>query len=86
MLRLNMPYRPRTLSTDLGGVSGRPADCLHVALRGLPDPVGLRYAFYEWRGLERGEFVGLANFIEVLFGATMAPVVWNAFWHNVLRR
>jgi len=41
------------------------------------------YAFYEWRGLARGGFVGLANFREVLFGATMAPVVWNAFLHNV---
>src|ERR687893_2920263 len=41
------------------------------------------YAFYEWRGLARGEFVGLANFREVLFGPTMAPVVWNAFLHNV---
>ncbi len=41
------------------------------------------YAFYEWRGLARGDFVGLANFREVLFGATMAPVVWNAFLHNV---
>jgi len=41
------------------------------------------YAFYEWRGLARGEFVGLANFKEVLFGPTMGPVVWNAFLHNV---
>ncbi|WP_262296614.1 carbohydrate ABC transporter permease [Microvirga sesbaniae] len=41
------------------------------------------YAFYEWQGLARGEFVGLKNFREVLFGATMAPVVWNAFLHNV---
>ncbi len=41
------------------------------------------YAFYDWQGLARGEFVGLKNFREVLFGATMAPVVWNAFLHNV---
>ena len=41
------------------------------------------YAFYDWQGLARGEFVGLANFKEVLFGVTMAPVVWNAFLHNV---
>lgn len=41
------------------------------------------YAFYDWQGLARGEFVGLKNFKEVLFGATMAPVVWNAFLHNV---
>ncbi|WP_246718586.1 carbohydrate ABC transporter permease [Microvirga terrestris] len=41
------------------------------------------YAFYDWQGLARGEFVGLRNFKEVLFGATMAPVVWNAFLHNV---
>jgi raffinose/stachyose/melibiose transport system permease protein len=41
------------------------------------------YAFYDWQGLARGGFVGLKNFKEVLFGATMAPVVWNAFLHNV---
>ncbi|MBM6595865.1 carbohydrate ABC transporter permease [Microvirga pudoricolor] len=41
------------------------------------------YAFYNWQGLARGEFVGLANFREVLFGPTMGPVVWNAFLHNV---
>ena len=41
------------------------------------------YAFYDWQGLARGEFVVLKNFKEVLFGATMAPVVWNAFLHNV---
>jgi raffinose/stachyose/melibiose transport system permease protein len=41
------------------------------------------YAFYDWQGLARGEFVGLKNFKEVLFGATMAPLVWNAFLHNV---
>lgn len=41
------------------------------------------YAFYDWQGLARGEYVGLKNFKEVLFGATMAPVVWNAFLHNV---
>jgi len=41
------------------------------------------YAFYDWQGLARGPFVGLKNFREVLFGATMAPVVWNAFLHNV---
>jgi raffinose/stachyose/melibiose transport system permease protein len=41
------------------------------------------YAFYDWQGLARGEFVGLKNFREVLFGPTMAPVVWNAFLHNV---
>ena len=36
-----------------------------------------------WQGLARGPFVGLANFREVLLGPTMAPVVWNAFLHNV---
>lgn len=41
------------------------------------------YAFYDWQGLARGEFVGLKNFKEVMFGATMAPVVWNAFLHNI---
>ena len=35
------------------------------------------------RGWRAASSSGLKNFKEVLFGATMAPVVWNAFLHNV---
>jgi raffinose/stachyose/melibiose transport system permease protein len=41
------------------------------------------YAFFEWRGLARGDFVGLANFHKVLFTEPYASWTRNAFVHNV---
>ena len=43
----------------------------------------LAYAFYDWQGLARGEFVGFANFKKVLFQEPFASTTWNAFKHNV---
>ncbi|MCD7061370.1 carbohydrate ABC transporter permease [Pelagibacterium xiamenense] len=44
----------------------------------------LAYAFYDWQGLQRGDFVGLANFHEVLFTEPFATWTRNAFVHNVI--
>lgn len=43
----------------------------------------LAYAFYDWQGLARGEFVGFANFKKVLFQEPFASTTWNAFKHNI---
>ncbi|MBM1218598.1 sugar ABC transporter permease [Ponticoccus sp. SC2-23] len=43
----------------------------------------LAYAFYDWQGLRRGEFVGFANFSKVLFDEPFATTTWNAFKNNV---
>ena len=41
------------------------------------------YAFFEWKGLARGEFVWFANFHKVLFQEPYATWTINAFLHNV---
>jgi raffinose/stachyose/melibiose transport system permease protein len=43
----------------------------------------LSAAFFRWHGLARGEFVGLANFADVLFGEHYARMTWRAFLHNI---
>lgn len=44
----------------------------------------LAYAFYDWQGLRRGEFVGLDNFYTVIFTEPWASWTRNAFMHNVI--
>lgn len=44
----------------------------------------LAYAFFDWQGLQRGGFVGLENFYEVLFTEPFATWTRNAFMHNVI--
>ncbi|MBR9763944.1 MAG: sugar ABC transporter permease [Rhodobacteraceae bacterium] len=43
----------------------------------------LAYAFYDWQGLARGDFVGFANFEKVLFQQPFAATTWNAFKNNI---
>ncbi len=42
------------------------------------------YAFFDWNGLLRGEFVGLDNFHTVLFVEPYASWTRNAFSHNII--
>lgn len=44
----------------------------------------LAYAFYDWQGLQRGDFVGFKNFHTVLFTEPFATWTRNAFLHNVI--
>jgi raffinose/stachyose/melibiose transport system permease protein len=49
-----------------------------------PIASALAFAFYDWQGLRRNEFVGLANFRTVLFEEPFATATWNAFRNNVV--
>jgi len=42
------------------------------------------YAFFEWNGMARGDFVGFDNFYKVLFAQPYAAYTWNAFRNNVV--
>jgi raffinose/stachyose/melibiose transport system permease protein len=42
------------------------------------------YAFFDWQGLSRGEFIGLGNFQQVLFTEPYASWTRNAFIHNIM--
>lgn len=42
------------------------------------------YAFFDWNGLARGDFVGFQNFYRVLFTEPYAAYTRNAFAHNIM--
>lgn len=56
---------------------------LMAAFVAWPLASALAFGFYEWRGMARGDFVGLRNFQDVLFGPHFGAVTWRAFGHNV---
>lgn len=41
------------------------------------------YSLYDWDGLLRKEFVGLANFTDILFNPNKNTILFHAFWNNV---
>jgi raffinose/stachyose/melibiose transport system permease protein len=49
----------------------------------LPLFSALRLSFYHFNGLRPGNFIGLANFRQVLFEPTFSDATYIAFWHNV---
>ena len=63
-----------------------PPDRLHVAVRGLSDPVGLRLCVLRVAGAGAGRVRRAGELSgRCCSGATMAPVVWNAFLAQRLR-
>ena len=44
----------------------------------------LAYAFYDWEGLRRAEFVGLENFRTILFDEPYASTTYNALKNNLI--
>ena len=44
----------------------------------------LAYAFYDWHGLARGEFVGFQNFSDILTREPYKSDIRNAFMNNVI--
>lgn len=50
----------------------------------MPIISAMVYAFYDWEGLKRADFVGIRNFVDVIAREPWAPVTWRAFGHNVL--
>lgn len=49
-----------------------------------PILTALAYAFFEWQGVARGDFVFLQNFQDILFKEPFASWTRNAFLHNVI--
>ena len=49
-----------------------------------PIVAAFTYAFFDWQGLLRGDFIGLGNFHKVLFEEPYAAWTRNAFTHNIM--
>ncbi len=60
-----------------------PAVAILLTFVFLPMASAIWYSVYDWDGLVRGEFVGLANFQEVLFNPQNNKFLFNAFANNV---
>jgi raffinose/stachyose/melibiose transport system permease protein len=41
------------------------------------------YSFYDWKGLVRGEFIGVVNFVDLFTKEPFNHLFWNAFGHNL---
>lgn len=50
----------------------------------LPMASALLYSVYHWDGLVRGEFIGLGNYYDVLFGERESWFLYNAFKNNII--
>jgi raffinose/stachyose/melibiose transport system permease protein len=61
-----------------------PAIAVMAVFVAYPIAAALAYAFFDWNGLVRGDFIGLQNFAEVLFQAPFAGWTWHAFLNNVI--
>ncbi|MFK3960675.1 carbohydrate ABC transporter permease [Pseudalkalibacillus hwajinpoensis] len=44
----------------------------------------LTYSFFDWKGIVRGEFVGLKNFKDLFTLEPFSGLFWGAFCHNIL--
>lgn len=60
-----------------------PAVAILLTFVFLPMASAIWYSVYDWDGLVRGEFIGLANFQEVLFNPRNNKFLINAFFNNV---
>lgn len=50
----------------------------------LPMASAVLYSVYDWKGLVRGEFIGLGNYYDVLFKPRESGFLFNAFKNNVV--
>lgn len=49
-----------------------------------PIVAAMSYSFFEWKGMARGDFIGLQNFVTLFTTEPYGSMFWNAFKHNVL--
>jgi raffinose/stachyose/melibiose transport system permease protein len=78
-----LPFLPRRRSLWIF-ILLLPATVIMATFVAWPLLLALRFAFYEFNGLQPTRLIGLENFRKVLFEAPYSNWTWNAFWHNVI--
>jgi raffinose/stachyose/melibiose transport system permease protein len=81
--RRPLPFLPRRRSLWIF-ILLLPATVIMATFVAWPLLSALRFAFYEFNGLQPTRLIGLENFRKVLFEAPYSSWTWNAFWHNVI--
>lgn len=60
-----------------------PALAIYTLFVVYPIVAAFGYSFYDWKGLVRGEFIGLGNFVSLFTKEPFNHLFWNAFGHNI---
>lgn len=60
-----------------------PALAIYVIFVIYPILAAFSYSFFDWKGLVRGEFIGLDNFVSLFTKEPFNHLFWNAFGHNL---
>ncbi|MBD0378819.1 carbohydrate ABC transporter permease [Paenibacillus sedimenti] len=60
-----------------------PALAVYILFVIYPIVAAFGYSFYDWKGLVRGDFIGLGNFVSLFTKEPFNHLFWNAFGHNV---
>ncbi|WP_307340942.1 carbohydrate ABC transporter permease [Caldalkalibacillus uzonensis] len=60
-----------------------PALLVYVSFVVIPICSAFAYSLFEWRGIQRGQFVGLDNFVRLFTVEPFNWMFWNAFKNNV---
>jgi raffinose/stachyose/melibiose transport system permease protein len=60
-----------------------PALAVYMLFVIYPIVAAFGYSIYDWKGLIRGEFVGLGNFVSLFTKEPFNHLFWNAFGHNL---
>lgn len=60
-----------------------PALAVYILFVIYPIVAAFGYSFYDWKGLVRGDFIGLGNFESLFTKEPFNYLFWNAFGHNV---
>ncbi len=84
VIRRRRPGSAGVLSVSAAGYFVLPAFVIFAVFVLYPMVTALTYSFFEWRGIARGEFVGLQNFITLFTSEPYASDVPRAFAHNFL--
>jgi len=60
-----------------------PALAVYILFVIYPIAAAFGYSFYDWKGLVRGDFIGLGNFVSLFTKEPFNHLFWNAFGHNL---
>ncbi|TDF95564.1 carbohydrate ABC transporter permease [Paenibacillus piri] len=59
-----------------------PALAVYTLFIVYPILAAFSYSLFDWKGLQKGDFIGIGNFVKLFTTEPFNSLFWNAFWHN----
>lgn len=60
-----------------------PALAVYTLFIVYPIVAAFSYSLFDWKGLQKGAFIGLGNFVKLFTTEPFSGLFWNAFAHNL---